>query len=46
MLPDSANRRDMAKEELNRLGGLILDVSIAVHRELGPGLLESAMSWH
>lgn len=32
----------MTKEELNRLGGVILDASIAVHRELGPGLLESA----
>lgn len=32
----------MTKEELNQLGGIILDASIAVHRELGPGLLESA----
>lgn len=32
----------MTKEELNPLGGIILDASIAVHRELGPGLLESA----
>jgi GxxExxY protein len=29
-------------EELNRLGGRILDACITVHRELGPGLLESA----
>lgn len=35
-------RRDMTREELNRLGGIILDASITVHRELGPGLLESA----
>lgn len=35
-------RRDMTREELNRLGGIILDASIAIHRELGPGLLESA----
>lgn len=26
----------------NKLGGIILDASITVHRELGPGLLESA----
>ncbi len=32
----------MEKGELNRLGGIILDSSIMVHRELGPGLLESA----
>ena len=32
----------MTIEELNRLGGIILDASITVHRELGPGLLESA----
>ncbi len=28
--------------ELNNLGGIILDSSITVHKELGPGLLESA----
>jgi GxxExxY protein len=32
----------MTKETLNKLGGIILDASITVHRELGPGLLESA----
>ncbi len=32
----------MTKEKLNSLGGIILDASITVHRELGPGLLESA----
>ena len=32
----------MTKENLNRLGGVILDASITVHKELGPGLLESA----
>ncbi len=32
----------MTKEQLNTLGGIILDASITVHRELGPGLLESA----
>ena len=26
----------------NKLGGIILDAAITVHRELGPGLLESA----
>lgn len=32
----------MTNENLNRLGGIILDASITVHKELGPGLLESA----
>jgi GxxExxY protein len=32
----------MNKEQLNELGGIILDAAITVHRELGPGLLESA----
>ncbi len=32
----------MTKERLNELGGIILDSCITVHRELGPGLLESA----
>jgi len=32
----------MTREELNRIGSVILDASINVHRELGPGLLESA----
>jgi GxxExxY protein len=32
----------MTNEELNNVGGIILDSCIAVHRELGPGLLESA----
>lgn len=31
-----------SKEQLNQLGGIILDAAITVHRELGPGLLESA----
>jgi GxxExxY protein len=29
-------------EYQNKLGGIILDASITVHKELGPGLLESA----
>ena len=32
----------MTRERLNELGGVILDACIVVHRELGPGLLESA----
>ncbi|MBX2933040.1 MAG: GxxExxY protein [Ferruginibacter sp.] len=31
----------MTKERYNELGGIILDACIAVHKELGPGLLES-----
>ena len=31
----------MKNAELNRLGSIILDACITVHRELGPGLLES-----
>lgn len=32
----------MTNETLNKFGGVILDACITVHRELGPGLLESA----
>lgn len=32
----------MNSTRLNEIGGIILDASITVHRELGPGLLESA----
>ena len=31
----------MKREELNKLSGIILDSAIEVHRNLGPGLLES-----
>ena len=31
----------MEKEQLNQLGKQILNASIAVHREMGPGLLET-----
>ena len=30
-----------SREELNHIAGIILDSSIAVHRDMGPGLLES-----
>lgn len=33
---------EMDNETLNAIGSIILDAAIAVHRELGPGLLESA----
>jgi GxxExxY protein len=29
------------KEELNEISGIILDACISVHKEMGPGLLES-----
>lgn len=35
-------REDMDKQKLNRIGGIILNAAITVHKELGPGLLESA----
>jgi len=31
----------MDREEYNRLSGIILDACITVHKEMGPGLLES-----
>ena len=31
----------LSNEHLNQLGGIILDAAITVHKELGPGLLES-----
>lgn len=31
----------MTREELNRYSGTILDSSLTVHKEMGPGLLES-----
>ncbi len=31
----------MNNEELNRISGIILDSAIEVHKQLGPGLLES-----
>ncbi|MEP7376027.1 MAG: GxxExxY protein [Chitinophagaceae bacterium] len=33
---------EITKERLNQIGGNILDAAITVHKELGPGLLESA----
>jgi len=35
----------MDKERYHFLGGQILDSSILVHKELGPGLLESVYQW-
>jgi GxxExxY protein len=32
----------MTNERLNEIGGVILNAALTVHRELGPGLLESA----
>ena len=31
----------MARDELNALSSIVLDESIRIHRDLGPGLLES-----
>ena len=31
----------MVRDELNALSGIVLDECIRIHRELGPGLLES-----
>lgn len=31
----------MNKEQINKLSGIILDCAIEVHKQLGPGLLES-----
>jgi GxxExxY protein len=32
----------MNRDELNKIGAIVLDAAITVHKELGPGLLESA----
>jgi GxxExxY protein len=32
----------MTRDQLNNTGAIILDASITVHKDLGPGLLESA----
>lgn len=31
----------LSKEELNNLSGIVLDACITVHKQMGPGLLES-----
>jgi 7-cyano-7-deazaguanine synthase len=42
--PQRAQRtqREDEQEQINRISGKIVDAAMAVHRELGPGLLESA----
>ncbi len=35
----------MTRDEYNDLSGIILDSSIAVHKEMGPGLLESVYDY-
>jgi 7-cyano-7-deazaguanine synthase len=35
-------QREVKQEQINRISGEIVDAAMAVHRELGPGLLESA----
>ncbi len=37
----SEKNRQLEKRE-NQISGIILDAAIAIHSELGPGLLESA----
>jgi len=32
----------MTSDDLNKIGSIVLDAAITVHKELGPGLLESA----
>ena len=39
---NSQKMRNMTEDRLNEIGKIILDAAITVHRELGPGLLESA----
>lgn len=36
------NAEEISRDRHNELGRIILDAGITVHRELGPGLLESA----
>jgi GxxExxY protein len=39
---DQINRRDAEPQRINEITGQIIGAAIEVHRELGPGLLESA----
>lgn len=32
---------DASREHLNRISGIVVDVALSVHQQLGPGLLES-----
>lgn len=41
-LVEMGSREYMTNEKLNELGGIILDASIEVHKQLGAGSLESA----
>lgn len=41
-LVEMGSREYMTNEKLNELGGIILDASIEVHKQLGAGLFESA----
>ena len=38
---EDAKTQKMTREELNKISTIILDASITVHKEMGPGLLES-----
>lgn len=33
---------EKSRDELNEISGKIIELAIAVHRELGPGMLEGA----
>lgn len=35
----------MTREEYNQIAGVILDSCMTVHKEMGPGLLESVYEW-
>jgi GxxExxY protein len=41
-MPDYNHDTELSEERLNALSGQIVDAAIYIHRQLGPGLLESA----